>query len=731
MRTCLSVMLPLLLLLTPAIEAQRPDSGTVIVTVRESMGMLDGFLVRSEGRTATTDASGRARLVLPAGRRTVDVTRIGFTPKRATVTVVADSTISVTIDVAMEDRMAEMEEVTVSATRTERLAGKTPLRVEVVDEMEVDENTLMAPSGITMLLNETPGLRVQAASPGLGTGSVRILGLPGQYTAMLADGLPLYGGAASALGPLDISPVDLRRVEIIKGAASSLYGAQALGGVINLVSKSPTGDNQLLLNRRTLDVTDAATWMSRRLSSHAGVSLLASGTRQGAADVDDDGWGDQARADRWGVRPRLSWDDSAGRSLFVTAGYGYDDRQGGTLGSALAPDGSPFREGLTGRRTDAGLTLRLPRGDSSHVAARVAFSTNGRERAFGTGPVERDRISTGFAEVTHTSRVNRGVVVVGAAVQGDAYRNQLNDAFDHDWVTPGLFGTTDADLGPVTVSLSVRLDRHPAGLMNFAGELTQTERVAVLFNPTDEWSVRVSGGTGFAPPSSMTEEVEAIGLRAIQPAALAAERSSSGMLDISGHALGAELLVTGYTSSIRNAIQLVDIGDPARSGTLRNAAGATHMSGVEAAAIWRFLGENKFLLTYGYARGSRTNPETDAREPMHLLTRHRAGADLMFEKPGVYRGGIEAIYYGRQLLHNNPYLSASKPYVYTMALAMRQFGPVELVANFENLLNVRMTDYQRLVQPTPGVGGRWTTDVWGPLEGFMANVAVRYRWRQQ
>ena len=61
---------------------------------------------------------------------------------------------------------------------------------------------------------------------------------------MLADGLPLYGGAASALGPLDISPVDLSRVELIKGAASSLYGGQALGGVINMVSKQPTGEKR-------------------------------------------------------------------------------------------------------------------------------------------------------------------------------------------------------------------------------------------------------------------------------------------------------------------------------------------------------------------------------------------------------------------------------------------------------------------------------------------------------
>jgi outer membrane receptor for ferrienterochelin and colicins len=722
MATRLSAGVLLLVFAIAPLEAQQPDSGTVNVTVREAMGMVDGFLIRSETRSATTDASGRARLVLPAGRRSLVLTRIGFVPKRVTVMVIPDSTVSVTVDVAMEDRMASMERVTVVATRTERLAENTPLRVEVLDEMEVDENTLMAPSGITMLLNETPGLRVQPASPTLGTGSVRILGLSGQYTVMLADGLPLYGGAASALGPLDISPVDLKRVELIKGAASSLYGGQALGGVINLISKPPTGQSELLLNRRTMGVTDAATWLSRRLSAHSGVSLLVSGTIQSAADPDDDGWGDQPRASRWGIRPRFSSNDASGRSLFVTAGYGYDDRQGGTLGNAVAPDGSPFREGLTGQRADGGLTLRLPQADSGHVAVRLALSTNGRERRFGSGPIEQDRISTGFAEITRMTKTERGALVLGAAVQADAYHNKLNSAFDHDWVTPGLFVTGDRDIGPLTVSASVRGDHHAE-----AG-LKLTERVALLVRPAEGWSVRLSGGTGFAAPASMTEEVEAIGLRAIQPSALRAERSVGGMVDVNGRVLGAEFLLTGYGSSVDGAIQLVDLGDPALSGVLRNAAGPTRIGGAEAAAIWRFGGDNKFLLTYGYARGTRTDAETGQREAVPLLNRHRVGADLMLEKPGVYRVGIEGIYYGRQVLDDNPYRSESKPYVYAMAIAMRQFGPVEVVANFENLLDVRQTEYQPLVRPSPAVGGRWTTDVWAPLEGFMANVAVRYRW---
>lgn len=720
-RASIVTLLFLALAKTP-LEAQQPDSGTVDVTVRESMGMVEGFLIRSETRTATTDAGGRASLILSAGQRTLALTRIGFAPKRVSVMVIADSTVSVTIDVAMTDMAAEMQEVVITAARIERLAGETPLRVEVVDEMEVDENTLMAPGGITMLLNGTAGLRVQQASPTLGTGSVRILGLPGQYTAMLADGLPLYGGAASALGPLDISPVDLSRVEIIKGAASALYGGQALGGVINLISKQPSGRSEVLLNRRTMGVTDAATWLSRRFSESSGMSLLMSGTVQSAADPDDDGWSDQPRARRWNIRPRFSFSDASGRSLFATAGYGYDDRQGGTLGTALAPDGVPFREGLTGRRADAGLTLRLPQTDSGNVSVRLAVSTNGRDRRLGPGTLERDRISTGFAEVTRFMKRGRSNLVFGAAVQADAYHNKLNASFDHDWLTPGLFATADRDIGPITVSASIRGDYHPET------QLELTERLAILAHPAADWSVRVSGGTGFAAPSSMTEEVEAIGLRLIQPSALRAERSRGVMLDVNGRLLGAELLVTGYGSFVDRAIQLVDLGDSAHSGSLRNAAGTTRMGGAEAAAIWRF-GAHKFLLTYGYARGSMTDPETDRREQVPLINRHRVGADLMLEKPEVYRVGIEGIYYGRQVLDDNPYRTRSKPYVYTMAIAMRQFGPVELVANFENLLNVRQTRHDPLVLPAPTVGGRWTTDVWAPLEGFMANVAVRFRWQ--
>lgn len=407
----------------------------------------------------------------------------------------------------------------------------------------------------------------------------------------------------------------------------------------------------------------------------------------------------------------------------MTAGYGYDDREGGTLAGARAPDGSPFREALRSNRADVGGTASIPLQNGGNVALRFAVASNWRDREFGLGPLERDRTSTGFFELTRLFVSDRMTTVLGTALQLDDFANELNGAFDHRWFTPALFATSQRVFGPLTFSASIRADAHPE-----AG--TQlTERFAVLAKPAEGWSVRASVGNGFAAPTATTEETEAVGLRAIRKTEdVRPEKSRAAMLDVSGRVAKADVLLTIYGSEISNPIQLVDFGASSQEATLQNADKDSRVGGVEALAIWYFTG-GKLIATYGYARGSRQDPMTGAREIMPMLPRHRIGADLMFERPGVYRGGIEGTWYGVQALDHNPYRNESKPYLYLMAIAARQFGPWELVANFENLLNVRQTDSHPLVRRTPATAGRWTTDVWAPLEGFMANVAVRYRWQ--
>ena len=106
---------------------------------------------------------------------------------------------------------------------------------------------------------------------------MRIQGLRGRYSQMLADGLPLYGAQGDSLSMLQVPPLDLGQVEVIKGVASALYGASALGGVINLVSRRPREtERELLFNQTSQSGPDVTAWLAQR----AGGALVVDAARQ-------------------------------------------------------------------------------------------------------------------------------------------------------------------------------------------------------------------------------------------------------------------------------------------------------------------------------------------------------------------------------------------------------------------------------------------------------------------
>jgi outer membrane receptor for ferrienterochelin and colicins len=229
----------------------------VRVVVRADTLPVEGAVVRAGRFARQTDAAGLAVLRLAPGAHTLVAARIGFVPD--TIALVLRAGQDTTVAAALEERVESLEAVVVAATRAERRVEDTPLRVEVVDEEEIAEKVAMTPGDIVMMLNETSGLRVQTTSPSLGGAGVRVQGLRGRYTLLLADGLPLYGVQGGGLGLLQIPPVDLGRAEVIKGTASALYGSAALGGVINLVSRrrAPRRSASCCSTRR---LAAAATW---------------------------------------------------------------------------------------------------------------------------------------------------------------------------------------------------------------------------------------------------------------------------------------------------------------------------------------------------------------------------------------------------------------------------------------------------------------------------------------
>lgn len=694
-----------------AIQAQL---ATVSVRVLSAGAPVPGVRVTVADAGALTGSDGTATLALSVGTHTLEAERIGF--ERVTTELTLSATEPVSVVLELTPMAVETEGLVVTSGRTERRIEEEPLRIEAVSREEVEEKLLMTPGDIAMLLNETAGLRVQPTAPSLGGASVRIQGLRGRYTQILTDGMPLYGGQAGALGPLQVPPMDLARVEVIKGAASALYGPTALGGVVNLISRRPDRARELLLNQSTLDGTDAVGWLADRIDDRWGYTLLASGHRQDFADVDGDGWADVPSFQRASVRPRLFWDDGRGGSAVLTIGGMLEERTGGTVPGATAPDDAPYSEALETGRVDAGLSAEKLLSDRRVVRARASGSVQGHTHTFGPTR-ESDEHSTGFAEATLSGQDGAHLWVAGLAVQHDAYEHETLPAFSFSYTVPALFVQDEVRLSEVlTVVGSVRYDHHN----RFGGSVSP--RVSAL-GRVGRWTARLSGGSGFFAPTPFTEEVEAVGLaRVTPPEEWVKERVISAMLDV-GRSFGPlEINVSGFSSSISDPLQTIRNADGTL--TIENAVGrSVDTWGTEVFAAlrqgpWRLIG------SHAYLRSTEPVPGTSERREVPLTPRHSVGFVGAHEEEGRGRVGVEVYFTGRQQLDDDPYRTTSRGHVILGLLVDRRVGPFRFFLNAENILDTRQTGYDPLLRPDRTADGRWITDVWAPLEGRALNGGV-------
>ena len=686
------------------------------VEVRQAGAAVAGAAVVIDGRTSMTDARGIASIAVALGTLQITVVKEGFEPQTVSFELGTGETRAITIN--LEPQTAVEEHVTVAATRTDKRIDDQPMRVEVLDRGEVEEKVMMTPGDIVMMLNEMGGLRVQATSPSLGAASVRIQGMKGRYTRFLSDGLPLFGQQVGSFGLLQIPPTDLAQVEVIKGVASSLYGAGAMGGVVNLVSKRPgkEAEREAVVNRSSRGATDGVLWYSAPLDANWGMTLLASGHGQEHADVDGDGWSDLAKYARGVVRPRVFWDNRAGATFFATAGATIENRSGGTMPGAVLPaTGQPFVEQLNTRRFDAGAAGQMLVKGRYVVSLRGSIASQSQDHQFGDAR-ERDSHDTAFAEATVRRAIARHTLVGGLALERDAFDPMDVPRFAYTHTVPGGFAQDDVELAKwLSVSASGRVDAHSEFGAFFS------PRVSALMR-SGEWSSRVSVGRGFFAPTPLTEETEAAGLtRLTIPAGLRAERSTSASVDVTRSAGPFSATATFFASRISDPVE-VD-----RSTFIlknRDASGANN--GIELLSTWR---RAPFTATasYTYVHSVEQLSAAGAAADVPLTPRHGVSLVGMWEREGKGRVGLEWYYTGLQRLEANPYRDESRPYILFGALVERRVGRYRLFINAENLANVKQSDWDPLMRPARAVDGRWTVDAWAPLDGRNVNGGVRLR----
>jgi iron complex outermembrane receptor protein len=708
----LCLVLAFVVCVVPISAQDQPIS--IRIQVESAGGPVPQATVTVSGVPVQTDDSGQAIVDVNPGNVEMTVSRNGFFP--TTVSVTVDSTPGQQIVIQLQQRPVVEEEVTVSATRIDMRLQDIPTRVEVLNQEEIEEKVMMTPGDIVMMLNEMGGLRVQTTSPSLGAASVRIQGMKGRYTRFLADGLPLFGQQVSGLGLLQIPPMDLGQVEVIKGVASALYGSGAMGGVVNLISRRP-GDEatyEVLANQSTRGATDIVPFLTGSLSTHWKASLLGGGHLQQENDIDNDGWVDLAKYRRGLIRPRFYWDGGDGRAVFLTGSATLEDRNGGTMpGAVLLATGVPYVEALTTRRYDIGGSAQFTVGDRYLIAVRGAAAFQNHGHRFGDIR-EDDHHNTQFGEASVQSTSGRHTWVAGISVDRDAYNPKGVPRFAYRFAIPGLFAQDDIVIKPwLSLSASGRVDHH-----NRYGTFFSPRLSALL--KADKWTSRMSVGQGFFGPTPLTEETEAAGLTRLQiPEPLKAERGRSASFDLTHTAGPGSYTVTLFASQIRNPLH---VERDTRYELLSLSEPSTNV-GVELLATLR---HQPFSLTatYTYVR-SRETTDTGQTVDTALTPRHSFGIVGMWEETDVARIGVECYYSGAQRLEVNPFQTRSEPYVIVGILAERRLGHFRLFINAENIGNVKQTNWNPLVRPNQGVDGRWTVDAWAPLDGRNVNGGVR------
>ena len=683
---------------------------TLNVDVRSGGKPIQGASVRVGSQQQTTDAAGRAGLTLDPGEYEVSVEASGYLPASSNADVPPGGASTLQVEL-----QALQDQVTVTAARSSTRLEDQALRVEVIDRDDIEEKALMTPGSVAMLLGETTGLRVQTTAPSLGAANVRIQGLRGHYSQLLADGLPLYGAQADSFSLLQVPPLDLGQVEVIKGVASALYGTAALGGVVNLVSRRPReAEQEVLVNATTLGGVDGTAWIAR--PGKWSWSTIGGYHGQERRDVDGDGWTSVAGYERGMVRPRLFFDNDRGTSILATAGVTAEDREGGTTSNAVAPDGRPFEESLRTRHVDAGGVAKWL-ASSRLISVRSSVVRNAQNRVFGDAR-EHGTHLTWFGEGSITGTSGRHTWVAGAALQQDRYDSRELPQFNYTFSTPAVFVQDEIRVASrVTLAASARADVHSE-----YGTLV-SPRLSLLGRPSGNWTLRASAGLGAFGPTPFGEETDETGLSRLQPlSGLRAEKGRGGSADATFHQGRWDVSGTVFGSVVEHATQFQTVG-PA-TVALVNASEPTRTYGTELIARYRAEGFTA-MLTHAWTRSSELDVDAHTRREVPLTPLHFLSVNVIYESRRHGSLGVESYYTGRQHLEDDPSLDSARPYFLIGALAQRRFGKILFFINAENLLDVRQTREESVVLPARRPDGRWLVDSWAPLDGRVLNGGFR------
>lgn len=720
----------LLLLATVLIySADAQHTFTAVIKDSKTLGMLNGATVTVQRKniSSAADSNGTASLNnIPNGKQLISFSFAGYeTVARHFIFPMANKNSVIILLTAIEE---EMEEVVVQSTRTSRTINNTATRVETIDGEELDEKNNMRPANVSMLLHESTGLQVQQTSATSGNASIRVQGLDGRYTQILKDGYPNFGNFASGLSILEIPPLDLRQVEVIKGPASTLYGGGAIAGVINFISKMPKekAEYDIMFNQSHIGQTNIGGYASQKKGKF-GYSLLALVNFQKAYDVDKDDFSELPRNRNFTINPRLFFYPDPSLSIMLGNSYTRGSNTGGDMevieGKTNALH-TYFEKNSTIRNTG---TLEMDKKFASGNRMKLKQSVGLFDRVINLPAYMFSGFNTNsFTDLSLLLNKQKHTIIGGLNVVFDKFNHRNTSVLDAQSFTSGIYMQDAWDISDkIILESGLRVDHVNYKNNNYSkNQVFVLPRVSAMFKISHQFSSRIGGGLGYKVPTSFTEETESVQYQNLQALNnVEAERSIGGTADINF-----KTNITGDLAfSINQLFFFTQINKPLILqsdifGNLSfvNAAKPVISSGFETNLKLIFREDLKLFV--GYTFTDANAKYRAGNQFLSLVPKNKLNLTLMYEKEDNFKLGLEGYLTGNQFLDNGYKTPSFWEFGF---MAQKTFRKISVFINFENFTNQRQSKYKRVVNP-PHSNPSFD-QIWNHTEGFVTNGGIKIK----
>jgi outer membrane receptor for ferrienterochelin and colicins len=621
-----------------------------------------------------------------------------------------------------EEHIHKIEEVIVTSMRNRLSFEQQPTRIEVLGQEEVQEKANMKPGDIRMLLNEITGIHVQQTSATTFSSSIRMQGLDGKYTQLLRNGMPLFGGFSSGLGLLQIAPLDLQQVEVIKGANSTLYGAGAIAGLVNLITKKPQRDPEtsLLVNLTSAGGMDVSAFHS---SSHdqKGVTIFSSYNKGDAYDPADNGFTAIPKFNRWTFNPTLFFSKPTSE---MSVGFSAikENRIGGDMSYIAGEKAQPsYFEQVETDRLSSQFEYITEKDQGRELI--IKNSLNYYQQTIGSSNYTfKGSQFSSFSELHLRGSTSRVDWVVGMNLWTDSFEQDIPKqptTMDFNSQTAGFFAQ-----GALAFNESWSLD---TGLRidstSDYGDFF-LPRVSLMYTADSQTSIRIGGGLGYKVPSPFSADASNLHYRdilSIDPTELSAEESSGLNIDLNKRfSIGSDATINAnllfFYTQVDSPLRLLANDD----GTFAYSQPDNYVNsqGSEISLIWRW---NNFKYFFGYTYADVKTHNEAGSTVVPLMPKNRVNNILVYEVEDELRIGLEAYYYGRQILADG--YETRDFWIFGLMMEKTMDEHFSVFLNFENFSDTRQSRYD------PIYSGSQTSpefaDIYAPLDGFVINGGVK------